>query len=59
MVIPGGDDGALLLQLFEAGIIGQLLVFTRQHIHVAGIAVDIIAEENKQLGLERVDWGFG
>lgn len=51
MVVPGGEHGGGFAELAEVFHCFEFLVFFLQDVHVLGVAVDVVAEEDKDIGL--------
>ena len=53
VIVPGGEDARSRIELLVFGFDGEALVFGAQRVHVVGIAVEIIAQKDEQIGLIR------
>ena len=53
MVVPGRGDGRGVAQLHESGLLRELCVPGAKYGHVAGVAIDVVAQEQEELGLRR------
>ena len=53
VIVPGSQDPRSRIELLVFGFGGQALVFGPQCVHVVGIAIDIIAQKDVQIGLVR------
>ncbi len=55
VIIPRPDDRTILLQSLIPRLIGQHSILLAHQLHVFGICINIITQEDKQLGLGRDD----
>ena len=53
VIVPGSQNPRSRVELLVFGFGGEALVFGTQRVHVVGIAVNIVAKKNEQIGLVR------
>ena len=53
VIVPGSQNPRSRVELLVFGFGGEALVFGAQCAHVVGIAIDIIAQKDEQIGLVR------
>ncbi len=53
MIVPDGKNWGGFAQLLETGLFGQLRIFRAHFIGIAGVEINIVAEEDEQIGLGR------
>jgi hypothetical protein len=51
VIIPSGQNARSRIELLILGFGREAFVFGPQRIHVVGIAVNIIAQKNEQIGI--------
>ena len=53
VIVPSGQNPRSRIELLVFGFGGESLIFGAQRVHVVGIAIDIIAQKDEQIGLVR------